>query len=126
MEPDEDDDLDGSFAASGTPAGAASEGVESLIAKMSEFVQRCAPSGEATELNEQLWSLQAQVKLLAANQGGGGTRGSRSASRRISSEKKKKKKKTEAALGEPNHPTPPDPDPDPNPDLAGTRARTVI
>ena len=100
MEPDDLDDLDDSFNASSTPAGAAPEGVESLIAKMSEFVQRCnPPAGDVTELNEQLWSLQVQVKLLAANQGGSGTRGSRSASRRMSSEKKKKKKKkkTEAA-----------------------------
>tara|TARA_B100000795_G_C22612505_1_gene365644 strand:- start:105 stop:437 length:333 start_codon:yes stop_codon:yes gene_type:complete len=110
MEPDND-----SFNASGTPAGAAPEGVESLIAKMSEFVQRCAPVGEATELNEQLWSLQAQVKLLAANRDGSGTRSSRSASRRMSSEKKKKKKKkvTEAAAWRNRtlHPTPPDPEP---------------
>ena len=98
MEPDDLDDLDDSFNASSTPAGAAPEGVESLIAKMSEFVQRCnPPAGDVTELNEQLWSLQVQVKLLAANQGGSGTRGSRSASRRMSSEKKKKKKKAEVA-----------------------------
>ena len=100
-----DDDLDDSFN-SGTPAAPA---LESLIAKLSEFVQRCAPAGEATELNEQLWSLQGQVKLLTANGGGSGTRGSRSATRRMSSEKKKqkkKKKKTEAScLAKPN-PTP--------------------
>ena len=91
-----DKDNDDSFDA-GMPA-AAPESLESLIAKMSDFVQRCAPANEAKALNEQLWSMQMQVKLLAANAGGSGAHGSRVATRRMSRDKKKKKKKqTEAA-----------------------------
>jgi hypothetical protein len=91
---DKDND-DDSFDA-GMPT-AAPEGLESLIAKMSDFVQRCAPADETKALNEQLWSMRVQVKLLAANAAGGsGTHGSRVATRRISREKKKKKKQTKA------------------------------
>ena len=70
---DKDND-DDSFNA-GMPA-ADTESLESLIAKMSDFVQRCAPADEAKALNEQLWSMQMQVKLLAANAGGSGAHGS--------------------------------------------------
>ena len=91
---DKDND-DDSFDA-GMPA-ADQESLESLIAKMSDFVQRCAPADEAKALNEQLWSMQMQVKLLAANAGGSGAHGSRVAPRRMSRDKKKKKKQPEAA-----------------------------
>ena len=77
---------------------AAPESLESLIAKMSDFVQRCAPADEAKALNEQLWSMQMQVKLLAANAGGSGAHGSRVATRRMSRDKKKKKQTEAAAM----------------------------
>ena len=91
-----DKDNDDSFDA-GMPA-AAPESLESLIAKMSDFVQRCAPADEAKALNEQLWSMQMQVKLLAANAGGSGAHGSRVATRRMSRDKKKKKQTEAAAM----------------------------